>query len=143
MRGEGRLLRIGEVLVGWACRRLPRRIRDERYQEWVAELPVVLHDPEIRFSGRRAARMLGYALGTIRGAALPGRHRRRRRITRGTVLVGAMLIFMPAGLGLDVWNAVQTPGDWTSYFFAGLTLLGLAANLGLYLRRGRPGKARL
>jgi hypothetical protein len=52
MRGEGRLLRIGEFLVGLACRRLPRRIRDGRYQEWAAELPVILHDPEIRLGGR-------------------------------------------------------------------------------------------
>jgi hypothetical protein len=143
MRGEGRLLRIGEFLVSLACRRLRSRVRDERYREWAAELPVILHDPEIRFSGRRAARMLGYALGTIRGTASPGRHRGRRRITVRTVLVGAKLIFLPAGLGLAVWNAVRTPGDWTSYFLAGLTLLLLAANLGLYLYRIRPTKTRL
>jgi hypothetical protein len=142
MRGEGRLLRIGEVLVGWACRRLPRRIRDERHREWAAELPVILHDPEIRFSGRRAARMLGYALGTIRGAASAGRHRGRRRITGRTILFGAMLIVTPTGLGLDVWNAVRAPGDWISYFCAGLLLLLLATNLGLYLRRSRPVKPR-
>jgi len=143
MRGEGRLLRIGEFLVSLACRRLPRRVRDERHQEWAAELPVILHDPEIRLSARRAARMLAYALGTVRGAASPGRHRGRRRITGRTVLFGAIFIFVPAGLGVDVWNAVRAPEDWISYFCAGLTLLGLATNLGLYLRRSRSGKAKL
>ncbi len=27
-----------------ACRRLPAGIREERYREWVAELPVILRD---------------------------------------------------------------------------------------------------
>jgi hypothetical protein len=139
MRTEGQLLRIGEFLVGRACQRLPRKIRDERYREWAAELPVILHDPEIRFSLRRAARMLAYALGTIRGAALPP-GRQRRRITRRTVLAGVILVFVPA-LGLDVWGAVLAPGDWIHYFYGGLTLLGLATNLWLYLRRTRPAKA--
>jgi hypothetical protein len=143
MRGEGRLLRIGEFLVVLASRRLPRRIRGERSGEWAAELPVILHDPEIRFSTRRAARMLGYALGTIRGATSRGRHRGRRRITGRTILVGATLIFMPAGLGLAIWNAARSPGDWVNCFFAGLTLLLVAANLGLYLYRHRPTKAKL
>jgi hypothetical protein len=143
MTGEGTLLRIGEFLVGLACRRLSRRVRDERHREWAAELPVILHDPEIRFSGRRAARMLAYSLGTVRGAASPGRHRGRRRITGRTILAGATLIFMPAGLGLAIWNVARSPGDWINCFFAGLTLLLVTVNLGLYLYRHRPTKAKL
>jgi len=27
MRGERPLLRLGELLVGWACQRLPREVR--------------------------------------------------------------------------------------------------------------------
>ena len=48
MRGERQLLRIGEYVVGRACRRLPRDIREERYREWAAELPAILHDPQVR-----------------------------------------------------------------------------------------------
>ena len=44
MRGERTALRTGETLISLACRRLPARIRQERYQEWLAELPVILRD---------------------------------------------------------------------------------------------------
>jgi hypothetical protein len=77
MRGERRLLRIGEYLIARACRHLPAEARDERYREWVAELPAILRDPGVRPAARRAARMLRYASGTIRGTALtPGSARR-------------------------------------------------------------------
>jgi F-type H+-transporting ATPase subunit b len=78
MRAERQLLSIGEHLVSRACRRLPEDAREERYREWVAELPAILHDPQIRFAPRRAVRMLAYAADTARGAALtPARARRR------------------------------------------------------------------
>jgi DivIVA domain-containing protein len=66
MRGERRLLRIGEYLITRACRRLPAGTRDERYREWAAELPAILRDPDTRLAARRAARMLGH-----RGPPLP------------------------------------------------------------------------
>jgi hypothetical protein len=50
MRGERWLLRAGEFLVGRSARHLPAAARDERYQEWAAELPVILGDPEIKRS---------------------------------------------------------------------------------------------
>jgi hypothetical protein len=50
MRGERALLRLGESLVRRACRRLPRTVREDRYREWAAELPAILHDPEIRLA---------------------------------------------------------------------------------------------
>ena len=78
MRAERQLLRIGEYLVGRACQRLPQDIREERYREWAAELPAILHDPQIRLAPRRAVRMLAYAADTVRGATLtPARARRR------------------------------------------------------------------
>ena len=61
MRGERRLLRVGEYLIARACRHLPAGSRDERYREWAAELPAILADPEVRPAARRAARMLRYA----------------------------------------------------------------------------------
>jgi len=39
MKGERQLLGIGEYLIGLACQRLPKDIREERHREWVAELP--------------------------------------------------------------------------------------------------------
>jgi hypothetical protein len=58
MSGERLLLRAGEFLVSRACRRLPPDIREERYREWSAELPAILHDPQVRFAPRRAVRKL-------------------------------------------------------------------------------------
>jgi hypothetical protein len=57
--------RLAGHLIRRACRRLPDDIRDERYREWAAELPAILHDPGIRFALRRSARALRYAVGTI------------------------------------------------------------------------------
>jgi hypothetical protein len=69
MRAERLLLGIGEYVVGLACHQLPRDIRQERYREWAAELPIILHDRQIGTAPLRAARMLGYAADTLRGAA--------------------------------------------------------------------------
>jgi hypothetical protein len=86
MRAERPLLRIGEYLIARACRHLPAGARDERYREWVAELPAILDDPDIRPAARRAARMLRYAAGTIRGTALaPGSCRRVMAALAGPV----------------------------------------------------------
>jgi hypothetical protein len=55
MRGERWLLRVGEFLVGRAVRHLRGTARAERYQEWAAELPVILRDPEVKPAAARAA----------------------------------------------------------------------------------------
>lgn len=108
MRGERRLLRIGEYLIARACRYLPAEARDERYREWVAELPVILRDPGVRPAARRAVRMLGYASGTIRGTALaPGSARRVMARTAGAaapVLVTVLVAYLRG------WT--KTPQEW-------------------------------
>jgi hypothetical protein len=110
MRGERWLLRSGEFLVGRAARHLPAAARDERYQEWAAELPAILGDPEIKPAAARAARMLWFAADTLRGAALgkgPARHRGAHRggVRRGSAAktvrwlgVGAALLMGMAAL---------------------------------------------
>jgi hypothetical protein len=103
MKGERGLLRTGEFLVARAARQLPASIRDERYREWAAELPAILRDPSLGPHWRRAARMLGYALDTIRGAApRPGQDRHhgahRGRDPRTTVKTARWLLFLPAAL---------------------------------------------
>jgi hypothetical protein len=80
MRGERQALRAGEYLVSQACRRLPARIREERYQEWLAELPVILHDRDAGPAPLRMVRMLAFAAGTLRGTTLaPGAYRGAHR----------------------------------------------------------------
>ena len=77
MRGEPQLLSLGEYLVRRACQRLPQDIGEERYREWAAELPAILHDPQVRFAPWRAARMLAYAADTLRAAGMTPRSSRR------------------------------------------------------------------
>lgn len=108
MRGERRLLRIGEYLIARACAHLPAEARQERYREWVAELPAILHDAGVRPAARRAARMLGYASGTIRGTALaPGS---ARRVLGRIASSAAPLI--STGLVLQLLGWEKTPQDW-------------------------------
>ena len=108
MRGERRLLRIGEYLIARACRHLPAEARDERYREWVAELPAILGDPGVRPAARRAARMLRYASGTIRGTALtPGS---ARRVIAHTA--GAAAPFITTGLMAYLLGWAKTPQEW-------------------------------
>ena len=108
MRGERRLLRIGEYLIARACRTCPAEARDERYREWVAELPAILRDPDVRPAARRAARMLRYASGTIRGTALtPGSARRVTMLT-----AGAAAPFIITGLADYLLGWAKTPQEW-------------------------------
>jgi DivIVA domain-containing protein len=121
MRGERRLLRIGEYLIACACRHLPAEARDERYREWVAELPAILRDPGVRPAARRAARMLRYASGTIRGTALtPGSARRVMAHT-----AGAAAPFILTGLVAYLWGWAKTPQEWI-YLGIGCLLGSLA-----------------
>jgi hypothetical protein len=136
MRGGRRLLRLGEYLIGRACRDLPRGIRDERYQEWVAELPAILDDPGTRFAPRRAARMLRYAAGTFRGTLAPGSHE-RRRMDQWTTLLGALIIVGLGNAADDAWGIAQAPGQWVKYLELAWGLLQVALFAGLFARAGR------
>ena len=133
MRGERALLCIGEYLVGRACRRLPSGIRDERYREWAAELPAILHDREIRLAPYRAVRMLAYAADTLRGTAVtPGRARRRAAGSSALVLG----LFFMAGLVVMVWgirDAARAPGDWVNYVQVAWSLLLVAWPISQYV----------
>ena len=132
MRGERRLLRIGEYLIARACRHLPAEARDERYREWVAELPAILRDPGVRPAPRRAARMLRYASGTIRGTALtPGS---ARRVT--VLMARAVAPPILAGLAFYRLGWAKTPQEW---IYLGICVLAVSG-CGLAYRRKR-GKA--
>ena len=110
MRGERRLLRLGEYLIARACRQLPAETRDERYREWAAELPAILRDPDTRLAARRAARMLGYAAGTLWGTALaPGSARRLMARMAG---IAARATICGVVIYLEGWAEDPEGLDW-------------------------------
>ncbi|HEY5351588.1 MAG TPA: DivIVA domain-containing protein [Streptosporangiaceae bacterium] len=117
MRGERRLLRIGEYLIGRAARLLPGEIRDERRREWTAELPAILRDPDTRLAAHRAARMLRYAAGTVWGTALAAGGARGRLTAVMAVVVGLCTASFLAVVVTNTWRAVQAPGDWVHYYW--------------------------
>jgi hypothetical protein len=104
MRGERAALRAGEYLVCRACRRLPARIRQEQYQEWLAELPVILRDRGTGPAPLRVVRMLAFAADTLRGTALAsgayrGAHRGRGTAAKDIRWLGTGLLLLGGLLG--------------------------------------------
>jgi len=139
MRGERWILRAGEGLVRWAAGRLPSTVRDERYREWSAELPVILHDPGTRPAVRRAVHTLAFALDTTRAATL-GRDVHRYQGTHqgkpdpiGLILatlflLPPMLLGVLAYLGWITYQAIFG-ANWS----AGATLVATNVLLGVFI----------
>ena len=137
MRGERQLLRIGECLVSRASRQLPRKVREERYREWAAELPAILHDPLIRFAPRRAIRMLAYAADTFRGTTLIHVSSRRRRRQLAAIATGSfMLVVALAGMTWSVWSIARAPGQLLNYLQLSWSLLLGALFISMLRRSG-------
>ncbi len=59
---------LAERIIGRACRRLPAEAGRERYREWLAELPAIRGDPDVRSGPVRTMRLIRYAAGTYRGS---------------------------------------------------------------------------
>jgi hypothetical protein len=133
MRGERWLLRMGEFLVGRAARHLPAAARVERYQEWAAELPVILGDPEIKPAAARAARMLWFAADTLRGAALGPGPVRRGGAHRGSADVGKDARWLGVGAalltGLAVSLAILAFIVYYDIFICSASLAGYVSSL--------------
>lgn len=141
MRGERYALRAGEYLVSRACRRLPARIREERYQEWLAELPVILHDRGAGPASLRVVRMLAFAADTLRGTTLApgaysGAHRGAhlggaaktiRWVAAGLLLLGALLGPLLALLAYEGFIIYQLIAGASLIFSATLVLVHLAS----------------
>ena len=125
MSAERRLLRIGEYLVRRACRRLPRGVRQDRYEEWTAELPAILHDPQTRPAPLRAARMLFYAADTLRGTAT-ARGAARHRTSRMTVLFSLLLVAGLVSLAFRTWTIAHSPASTLNYVHLAWSLLLVA-----------------
>ena len=133
MKGERRLLGIGEYLIGRACQRLPKGIREERHREWVAELPAILHDPQVRLASWRAVRMLGYAADTLRGTAMT-HARARRRPPRMTALLCLLLVAGLVPVVWNIWTTVRTPGHALNYAQLTSSLLLVAFPISAHYR---------
>ena len=144
MRGERHALRAGEYLVSRACRRLPARTREERYQEWLAELPVILHDREAGPAALRVVRMLAFAADTLRGTTLApdayrGAHRGAhhggtvktiRWLAVGLLLLSALLgalLALLALLAYEGYIVYQLIAGASLIFSATLVLVHLAS----------------
>ncbi|MGO8957848.1 MAG: hypothetical protein ACLQFR_10820 [Streptosporangiaceae bacterium] len=79
--------RIAAHIIGRAGRRLNEDVRDERHREWMAELPAIRDDPDVRSDFVRSLRTLSYASGLLRSArrmnpAGPGRAQAASRVDR-------------------------------------------------------------
>ncbi len=138
MRGEGQLLRLGEYLLDRAGHGLPKNIRAERYREWTAELPAILHDAEVRFAPFRALRMLAYAADIL--GATNSSPARSRRHSRGTTFV--LNLFLAAGLanlGGVIWSMTQAQDHGSSYATLAWALAILAYPVAGLLRGALAG----
>ncbi len=131
--GARQRLRLGEFLVHRVCQRLPPDIREERYREWVAELPAILHDPQVRLVPRRAVRMLGYAADTLRGTILTAA-RARPRTARMTALLYLLLVAGLVSLAWNTWTIVQAPGHALNYLRLTWSILLVAFPISMLVR---------
>ena len=133
MRAERPLLRLGEYLVGRACQELPRDVRAERYREWAAELPAILHDPQVRLAPWRAARMLGYAADTLRGTVMTA-IRARARTPRMPAWLYLLLAFCLVNVVWNSWTVVRAPGHGPNYLQLTWSLLVVALPISMLVR---------
>lgn len=131
--GERWALSAGEYLVARACRRLPAEVREERYREWVAELPVILHDRDAGPAPLRVIRMLTFAVDTLRGTTLSagayqyqGAHRRGDFENNHALALSLLVLSgLLALLAVEGWMVYQLIFGASLVFSASFTVWGL------------------
>lgn len=136
----GRVLRASEWLIWRACWGLPDSIRDERYCEWTAELPHILHDSEVRFALHRALNTLMFAADQRRCV----RPLRQARAASLREQAGALAAWSLYNLVLiaDVALVLLGPASPFVGFFGGVFVFGMGgAGLGLVFGLGYVGCA--
>jgi hypothetical protein len=142
--GERWVLSAGEYLVARACRRLPAEIREERYEEWVAELPVILHDRDAGPALLRVVHMLTFAADTLRGTTLAtgayqhqGAHRRDDFENNHALALSLLTVFvmLPGLLAFEGWIVYQLVFSANLMFSANLTVWGLVLLIRSRIRR--------
>jgi len=137
MSGQRTIRHIAEQAIRRACRRLPDDIRDERYREWVAELPAILGDPDIRVPLLRTVQALRYAAGSYQSARRLRRDGENRQPVRHAPLTGT-----PGG----TWTSGSPRRGLTVMKLPDGALPGIAAVISLFLviavvRLGQPSGA--
>ena len=130
MRGERQLLRLGDYLIRRASRQLPPDTREERYREWAAELPAILHDPQVRFAPLRAFGMLAYAADTLRGAARSSGRSLGLMVLRTRPFERVFLVVFLVAMGASIWAIAQAPGNGQYYLQLTWSLLFVAYFVG-------------
>jgi hypothetical protein len=126
-------LSAGEYLVARACRRLPAEVREERYREWIAELPVILHDRDAGKTPRRVVRMLTFAADTLRGTTVAARayqyegaHRRADFENNHALALSLLAVSgLLAPLAVEGWMLYQLIFGASLMFSASFTASGL------------------
>lgn len=146
--------RIAEHLIRRACRHLSGDTRDERYREWTAELPAILHDHDIRAPILRSAHTLSYAVGIfrstrhLRGSAdiYPGDTRQPAIFPRPDgvfpAIAAVALWFTLLALGTAFPSAFSSPSPWmplvlAAVFVPSLLVVIAIVRFVLWLRRRR------
>jgi hypothetical protein len=133
--------RAARFFIGLACRQLPRKVRQERYREWTAELPAIAADSSVRSSFRRAVRIVHFAAGTYRSAVPPGKLRKQLILALVILEVVAWDSWrlathfswwsFPVGLAVTgvLWGCSSLGGmsEWRRGLLAALALIGIGA----------------
>lgn len=88
------VLTFCESLIQRACRGLPEDVGEDRAREWSAELPVILTDPDVRFTWVQYVRALLFAAGVAKVAHRMPRAARSRSDDSGTSRVGPVARFV-------------------------------------------------
>ena len=135
MISRPRAERAARHLIRRASRRLPGDTGEERYREWTAELPAILHYPGIRSSFRRSARALRYAVGVYRStrhlpraAGIPAQDTRQPAIfprPDGVIPAIAAVILWITVLGLA--RAIPPGSPWMPLILVTAFLPGILA----------------
>ena len=66
VRNEPYAQRAAEAAIALACRCLPDRLRQDRVDEWIAEVSAILGDPEVRPAWRRSWSACWFVFGVTR-----------------------------------------------------------------------------
>ena len=120
MSGTPHVQRIAERLIRASCRRLPGELRAERYQEWSAELPAILHDETICSGLIRAMRALSYSVGVSTATRRLSRGDGRSRSTRASGSRDGAIHVKPGNLAV---NATAGLAAWLLTVFLTVSLL--------------------
>lgn len=111
---RGPTLALCEALVRRACRVVPEEMCDEQLMEWLGELPIILGDPDIRWSWCRRMRVIQFSVGTFVAASQTRRYAPENKLLAMVAyLVGYQMGYMDAHDNATSGKA--TPSRWVQW----------------------------